>query len=285
MTTARLIAALVLLTFSAHTKAQSTDEDFGHWAFAPFFGTGWYTVANDVDVFVLNYAPRWNLRDTSLGENRKRTPGVILTVPISLGLYEFDLEDVPGIVDADNLSTLSVIPGIEIEIPVNERWHLRPLGYVGWGTEFNSGESAWSYKFGVKSRYAFGAGDARWALLNSLSFVGYAADTGKSADVFPFLTALEYRHALGRKTHAGEQIYLNWTVGYTAWLDDLEFLFGGSSIVKVADEWEIGLAFSKAEHPLRLWRFSWDRLGLAYRFSSGGDFEGITIVFRSLYDR
>ncbi len=95
MTTARLISALVLLTFSAHTKAQSTDEDFGHWAFAPFFGTGWYTVANDVDVFVLNYAPRWNLRDTSLGENRKRTPGVILTVPISLGLYEFDLEDVP----------------------------------------------------------------------------------------------------------------------------------------------------------------------------------------------
>jgi hypothetical protein len=29
----------------------------------------------------------------------------------------------------------------------------------------------------------------------------------------------------------------------------------------------------------------WDRVGLAYRFSSDGNFSGISIFFRSLYER
>jgi hypothetical protein len=55
--------------------------------------------------------------------------------------------------------------------------------------------------------------------------------------------------------------------------------------VAVDDEWEIGAAFSRGREPLRWWRLHWDRVGIAYRFSSNGHFEGVSLVFGSLYDR
>jgi hypothetical protein len=50
-------------------------------------------------------------------------------------------------------------------------------------------------------------------------------------------------------------------------------------------EWEIGMAFSTGEEPLRLWRLKWDRVGVVYRVSADGEFRGVGLVFRSLFDR
>ena len=40
----------------------------------------------------------------------------------------------------------------------------------------------------------------------------------------------------------------------------------------------------KRDKPVRMWRLSFDRLGLAYNFSTTGELRGIKFVFRSLYD-
>ena len=53
----------------------------------------------------------------------------------------------------------------------------------------------------------------------------------------------------------------------------------------IPDQWELGFSFGKVGKPLRLWWLSFDRFGVAYRASSGGDLEGIGLVFRSLFDR
>jgi hypothetical protein len=55
--------------------------------------------------------------------------------------------------------------------------------------------------------------------------------------------------------------------------------------IRLEDEWELGVAFSTGPEPLRLWRLKWDRVGVAYRFSSDGNFSGISVFFRSLYER
>ena len=45
------------------------------------------------------------------------------------------------------------------------------------------------------------------------------------------------------------------------------------------------MAFGKGAEPLRLWRLHWNRVGIAYRFSSDGEFKGISVFFSSLFDR
>jgi hypothetical protein len=36
---------------------------------------------------------------------------------------------------------------------------------------------------------------------------------------------------------------------------------------------------------IEVWRFRFDRVGLAYRFSSDGKLQGVGFVFRSLFDQ
>jgi hypothetical protein len=53
----------------------------------------------------------------------------------------------------------------------------------------------------------------------------------------------------------------------------------------INDQWEVGLAVSKVDAQIQVWRFRFDRVGLAYRFSSDGKLQGIGFVFRSLFDQ
>ena len=55
--------------------------------------------------------------------------------------------------------------------------------------------------------------------------------------------------------------------------------------VSIGNEWELGVAFGKQSSPLRFWRLKLDRLGLAYRFGSNHEFEGVSLILRSLFDR
>jgi hypothetical protein len=54
---------------------------------------------------------------------------------------------------------------------------------------------------------------------------------------------------------------------------------------RISDQWEFGLAFSKLDERIGLWRFRFDRLGLAYRFSSDGELQGVGFVFESMFDK
>jgi hypothetical protein len=96
---------------------------------------------------------------------------------------------------------------------------------------------------------------------------------------------------MGDVMMGGDQVFLNWHVAYTKMLDDpglqLGFQSSGTEFTSenVADQWELSIAFSKGRERMR-WRFlSWDRVGLTYKASSDGDFEGIAITFSSIFDR
>ena len=72
---------------------------------------------------------------------------------------------------------------------------------------------------------------------------------------------------------------------YTTFENDLEMVIEDDSIVPITDQWEFGLSFRKEEKRIKIWWFSFDRLGLAYRLSSSGELKGISFVFRSVFDR
>jgi hypothetical protein len=281
-----VFAASVFLFNRAHAQEVGIDEL--HWAYSAYFGTGWYQVSGDRDVFVLRMTPRWNIQDADYSEDGDKTIGIELKFPITFGLDRFNLDDIPEIIDLDNVASISVTPGVDITIPITARWSLRPYAAVGWGTVLSGSESSWTYWGGVKSHYSFKNGKLDWALINSVTFVGYTPNQGESEYFLPLMAGLEFDYPFGQRKLAGEQLMLSWHGMYTTYENNLDFILDegplGSSEA-ITDEWEFGISLRKQTSPIKIWFMNFDRLGLAYRFSSSGDLKGISFVFRSMFER
>ena len=276
---------LPLLIAIAPVCAAQTEPSIP-WAYGAYFGTGYYELGTGEETYVLSIRPgrRWR----NLAPDRPRGAiGVELRVPVAIGAYHLDVTDLAGSLQLDNVSTVSAVPGVEIDVPMGERWSLKPLAYVGWGTQLDGDASAWIYWTGLKSRVRFGDEDFQWALVNSLTYVGYSDNAADRGNSLPLLTAFEFSRPLGEKKIAGKQVRLHWQVGYTDYLNEVDLNPAALAVThtELDAEWELGMAFSTGADRLQLWRFKWDRVGLVYRFSPDGEFRGIGIEFRSLFDR
>ena len=277
-------AGLVLGFVGPVVHAQIPADNFVHWGYASYFGTGWYSVGNELDVFAVRAAPRWNWGEPGLDGEGNREIGIELRLPVTFSVHNFNIDNLAEILDVDNFGTVSVTPGVEIEVPITKRWSLKPLAYGGWGAQVNGPQSAWIYWAGLKSRYRLGRGDLEWSLVNAIEYIGYTPNEGPSNDAVPVMAGLEFRLPLRNVKLGGDRVYLDWHATYTAYFDNLKFLVRDVPIDKVADTWELGLAFSKGKRKLKFWHFEWDRVGLAYQFSSSGKFQSVTLVFRSVFD-
>jgi hypothetical protein len=279
-----LVCLLVPVLLVTESAAQETTADSIHWAYSSYFGSGWYQVAGDRDVFVIRGTPRWELREANLGADGERTIGIEFRLPITAGLDNFSVDDIPGTIAPENLASLSVTPGIDITVPVSERWTLRPHMAVGWGTALDGSNSAWTYWAGLKSRYTFQHGDLNWALINAITYVGNTPSGGTSDDFWPLMAGLEFDYPLGNRKMDNEQLYLSWHGTYTTFEEDLDQTITDGSTNAITDQWQFGMSLRKKKEPIKIWFLSFERLGLAYRFSSSGDLKGISFVFRSVFD-
>ncbi len=256
-----------------------------HWAYGPYFGTGYYSSLDREETFVLRVRPGWRWRDAELGEDGRKL-GLRFRLPIALGLQRPNRSNLAATLDRDNVSTFSIAPGAEIDVPIGPQWSLKPLAYVGYGKRFDGDAAAWIYWSGIKSRVRFGGDDFEWALVNGLTYVGYSSDTREHGNALPLLTALEFNRPLANKKIGGHQVRLHWHVAYTDYLNPLVYSDGTDTRrLELVDEWEIGAAFSTGEQPLEFWRLKWQQLGLAYRISSDREFRGVRLTFSSLFDR
>lgn len=278
------VLAIVLLGGGIHASAQTQDINAVHWAYSTYFGSGWYRVGDAQDAFVIRYTPRRPLSHARIDEAGRRHWGVQLRFPVTVGLNHFPLDDLPGTVDPENLASISVTPSVYLTWPANDRWTLRPFLALGWGTLLNGDESAWTYWTGVKSRYVLHEGDTELALLNSLGFVGYSPSNASSNDFWPVMSALEFRHPVLRGENRKKWL-LNWHLSYTFFQDDLDLVGRSLENEPIRDQWELALAVSREDARIAIWRFEFDRLGLAYRFSSDGELQGIGLLFSSLFDQ
>jgi hypothetical protein len=263
------------------------------WAYGAYFGTGVYQVDDGETSYIIRVAPSWSIRTASLDDQGNRKIGWRFRAPIALGLHDFDTSELGTTLKLKNVSTLTAVPGVEFDIPMTKRWTLRPFAALGYGSQLDGSSSAWVYWGGVKSKYTFSADGFDWAIINALTYSGYTTahdnavtvDVHTSSRVLPLLTAFEFDKPIDKKI-GGEPVHLYWHVGYTDYVANKPLLLGSLvTSVDIGDEWELGMAFGRGKEPLKLWRFSWNRIGLAYRFSSDRRFQGISLSFSSIFDR
>lgn len=248
-----------------------------HWALGTFFGTGWYEIEDNRSVFVLRIAPRQTLRESSLDAGGKRRLGVEILYPVALGLSKLDRAE--DFIEFDNYASISFSPGIELEVPVTPAWALRPYLHLGYGRELESGEGATIWYGGIKSRYRLGGG-RQWSLLNGAHLAGYKPEFEKRGRYGAIMTGLEWQRPLQGLEWRGAPLYLNTHLTYDWFFDELNFHVDRYRLESFRDQWELGLALGGGR-PLDFGFLSFDHVGLAYRWSSDGNFRAITLNFTS----
>jgi hypothetical protein len=280
-----LVPASIFAIAPASTLGQTADADAEsiHWAYSTWFGTGWYSIGDSRDAFAIRYAPRKLIREQAVVEG-ERSYGVEFRIPITVGLEHFPLDDIGGSVDPANFASVSVTPAVNVTIPVTERWTLRPFAALGWGAVLNGDGSAWTWWAGIRSRYASEIGALNWSWIYSIAVVGYSPDEGPSSNFWPVTTGLEFDYPAGARELQGEQLYINWHAAYTYFADEMELVRIDRPADEIQDQWQLGIGINKEEAPIGVWRFQFDRIALAYRFSSDGDLQGVGLMFRSLFD-
>jgi hypothetical protein len=284
-----LCVSLFFMGIPGITRAEIAgvlSEDFEpvHWAYSSFFGTGWYQIEGTRSVFALQVPFRQTLRHSSITKEKDRKIGIEIKYPLTVGLH--DVEDLGGIIENDNFGTITFAPGVELEVPVSERWYLRPVAHIGWGRELEEGESAWVFYGGIKSRYIFPSNNQyEWSLLNSIYFAGYKPDKGRSDHLAVATIGLELRQPLSKASVAGRPIDLHWNLMYTYFGRELHFNSPEGSFEPIRDHMELGFAMSFRDGPYKLWFFNVHRLGVGYRFTSGGEFTAITLHMRSWFTK
>ena len=272
-----------LILFTPRRALAQAEADAIHWAYSTWFGTGWYRVGDARDAFAIRYAPSTLVREETVREGEQPW-SVELRVPLTVGLEHFPLDDITGSVDPANFASLSVTPAVNVTVPVSDKWTLRPFVALGWGAVLNGSGSAWTWWAGVRSRYRSSLGALGWSWLYSVAVVGYTPNDGPSSNFWPVTTGFEFDHPVGTRELQGEQLHVNWHAAYTYFADEMELVRLGRAEDGIRDQWEIGIGINKEDTPIEVWRLRFDRLGLAYRFSSDGELQGIGLVFDSLFD-
>jgi hypothetical protein len=254
-------------------------EEQVHWAVGAFFGTGWYRVDDNRSVFILRMTPRQSLRESALEADDGRQLGIEILYPLAFGINKLD--DIPDFIDFDNYATISFTPGVALEVPVNERWWLRPFAHLGYGRELESGEGALIGYGGLRTRYRLLEGLYRWSAIGGLYYAAYKPDYGHRGQYGALMAGLEFNQPLGSGQARDDPLFLNWHLTYSWYFDNLNFHSDAENFASLRDQWELGVAIAKRDRPLELGFLSFEQIGLAYRWSSDGRFDAITINFRS----
>jgi hypothetical protein len=272
------IAAITSLILLAPAQAQSPPgtvsdrQDLINWYYAATFGTGIYT-AGDRTVSVLQLPYSHALRTVA-----DDGAGLMFKFSTTLGFYDYKVDSAFRGNVPHRLSTISVLPGLEWEFPLSERWAIRPYFDAGAGQEIAGRESAWIYDFGVKSRFLLAQDKGvEFALINSLTSAGYRPRGGPNTPFGYVATGLDIVIPTERIMFE-RTVYISFAPIYFYYFNRLTFAEFDNPNNRIREEVELAVSIVTRK-PWSLKFIDVDRVGLAVR--SSGDVTGVSL-FTSL---
>jgi len=262
-----LVPILVCLVPPANVLADEPmafqEEKVVNYAFATRLGSGIYQVdGRTVQVYRLPFS--WT--------PRRETPdhfGVRLTLPVTIGFFDFQPRDVVESGVPQHLDTLSFVPGLELRFPVRDNWLLMPYVEAGMAADRTGETRAYVYTAGVRSVADFTSGRFRLTLGDDAVYTRVDAGAGEQPgdDFAAIQVCLEARHGMGFSAWGKEADYALY-----ATLDlqygDPHFPIDHEDRSRLDDQYEVGVTFGRAE-PAKIWGVELPRLGFGYRFASG----------------
>jgi len=233
-------------------------------------GTGYYSIDGRT-AFVVRINPSFRLRS-----EEGRAWGVSLWIPITLGFFDFKLEDLypPEFRIPERIASVSIAPGVLFRVPIRDNWMLFPFTFFGPAKDLESKEFAWVLSLGSRSRAEFPWGPRKMILWNRLQWASnYDNQRLFDDDLAVFESDFEVRQPITAKTAIGGLLVNDY------YINAVVVLRPGESF-EIRDRWEVGATYGPMD-PMKLWKIPVPRLSVGYRWGQGT--EGIRINLRFRY--
>ncbi|MFT5235146.1 MAG: hypothetical protein ACI8SK_001438 [Shewanella sp.] len=256
----KAILTVLSLTFlSAHAQAK---QDFTHYAFANYLGSGLYRTSGQ-NATVVNLPLSFDIQ-------RSETESLTLHTPISLGFFNFKWDDIPGGGLPSSVGTVTLTPGIEYRTRTAEDHEFQTYVDLGYGHNLNSDTHVAIVSAGVSSLLDLNFKQSTPVWVNRVFFAGYRSFDGSEAETY---SAIQSGIDIGTNIHwrwdwLGVDVEPRFFAAGHWYFDKLRFVTPFGNDVLVSNTLEVGatLAFSK---PI-LWEWMGiDRLGLSVRSGDG----------------
>jgi hypothetical protein len=253
-----LVLGFLSPAYAQQVRTVEQQQDLINWYYSATFGTGVYT-AGDRTVAVLQIPLSWGLRQTDEDHY-----GLRLKLPVTFGFYDYSFNDVLEADFPEQVSTVSIMPGLEWNMPLTRRLTLKPYFSGGIGHELSGRESALIYDFGVKSRFVLGEDrGVEFALVNALTAAGYRPRGGPSQPFGVFSVGLDIVIP-SKLTLFGRDAFFGFTPIYNYYFSKLDFAEFDEPENRIREEFELALSVLSRK-PWSLKYFEVERLGVAIR--------------------
>jgi len=155
-----------------------------NYSYAAYLGTGIYTTSAGDSLGVLNIPIAFPIL-----KPEQRSWGLDFKVPVSIGFFNYDFEaELPSGNLPNSFDTVTVLPGVEFRVPMNDFWSLHPFVDLGAGRNFNTGTKNAIYGIGLKSYFTFSLAGHPFLVGNRLYNAGYR---NLDTDQYDSFTGLE----------------------------------------------------------------------------------------------
>jgi hypothetical protein len=258
------LSALALLRAGPGLAATAADTGYANYAFASELGSGVYEI-NGSTVQVYQLEPRYRLRDTQYPGDR---PGIRLISPVTVGFFDFQLQDLAHLDIPTHIGAVSVEPGVELDYWLGPQWHVYPFAKAGATFASSAAVNAYIWDVGVRSDYRFSVRDTtdlwRAELIHARVHYHSTLEDGAALpdDSFTRLrNGVEFRRTFGASWHE-RRIELGAYGVSDIYLDAPHGPQSGISARTLQFEFGVMLGLNPM---YRLWGLPWPRLGIGYR--------------------
>lgn len=252
--------------------SQAKDIEPVHYAYSNYLGSGVYhTTGQDVTLINLPF---------SLILEREEATTYSLRLPISLGFFDFNFDDIPELDLPDGVGTFSFTPGIQVNYQYTENLVIESYFDLGYARNLTTNRNVFVHSGGISSLYSFTVNkyDSIW--VNRIYYAGYNGYDYDANDLYAAVqfgidTGLPVKYQLFGYTYQ-PRVFTTafWYFTEVDFNIPIKSTYSASEKNKIAlsnsVEFGITMKFDKAIG------YSWaniDTVGLSYRFS-----ENINIV-------
>jgi hypothetical protein len=251
----------------AQSLLSPDEQNVANFAFATQLGSGVYSVSGrTLQIYRLPFSHTLKTTDDS-------GVGVELTLPVTFGFYDFELQDTANGDIPKDVDALSFVPGLTLVIELQPQWRLEPYVEAGVARAREADADSFVYAGGLRSLYVFDGKGFDWLLRNDLTLAGVDLRGTEGSDRFARLQTVvtaQRPFALGSSVD-----YLLYALN-EYYVDQPDGPVDSGNRDGSPVQYEIGITLGTPE-PRRIWGMPLPRVGIGYRFGSEADIFRIVI--------
>jgi len=261
-----VIVVIAVITEGGIISARAGDDpgDLLNYSFSVWLGSGVYKVKSaDKRFAVLRVPLAYTLRDARYDKAAFLDKlGFRLLLPALVAVEEETDSDF-------TFGSAAFVPGLEVQIPINKYWTLKPFGQFGAGKDTAGGDLQYIYGGGARSLVSFPWEKFNVGIGNSIILAEDRDSTSKDSSGFSMLEAgLNVSRPIGlcfrnRALDAGFFFVLR------RFFNRVDFLEDGGETERVNRIYTIGVTLG-ARDSISIWKIDFDRVGLDYTWGNAG---------------